>query len=311
MRRSVVKPALRGPLDSPPPSANVDVEFGAWSRRGPSRSVNDDHYLVLRLGRHQETLMTSLPAADVPQRFDEYGYGMVIADGMGAAGEPASRLAITTLVRLAIEFGRWHLRVTEPIAHEVVDRAERFYRSVDATLLQASYNGDAGLRTTLSAVFSAGDELFFAHVGHSRAYLFRDDQLTQLTRDHTLAEERPGKALILEVSNGAQDQHHIVTKTLGSGGAGRLRLDIERCGLLDGDRVLLCTNGLTDVITDAGIAGELRAHSTPEDQSRALVDLAAELGGTDDVTALIAHYRIGPRAGGITSSGLQPPDALL
>jgi protein phosphatase len=132
-----------------------------------------------------------------------------------------------------------------------------------------------------------------------------------LTRDHTLAGEGPGKSLLLEVCDGAQDQHHIVTKTLGAGGAGRLRLDIERCGLLDDDRVLLCTNGLTDVITDAGIAGELRAHSTPEDQSRALVDLAAELGGTDDVTALIAHYRIGPRAGGITSSGLQPPDALL
>jgi PPM family protein phosphatase len=300
--RSAVKPALPGPWDSPPPAEEVAVEFGAWSRRGPSRAVNDDHYLVLRLGRHQETLMTSLPAVDVPQRFDEYGYGMVIADGMGAAGEPASRLAITTLVRLAIEFGRWHLRVTEPIAHEVVDRAERFYRSVDSTLLQASYNGNAGLRTTLSAVFSAGSELFFAHVGHSRAYLFRDDKLTQLTRDHTLSGEHPGKALILEVSDGAQDQHHIVTKTLGAGGAGRLRLDIERCGLLDGDRVLLCTNGLTDVITDDGISSELRAHGMPDDQSRALVNLAAELGGTDDVTALVAHYRIRPRAEGTLSS---------
>lgn len=305
-----MKPALPGPFDSPPPSVDVDVEFGAWSRRGPRRSVNDDHYLVVRLGRHQETLMTSLPADDVPQRFDEYGYGMVIADGMGAAGEPASRLAITTLVGLAIEFGRWHVRITEPIAHEVVDRIERFYRSVDSTLLQATYNGGSGLRTTLSAVFSAGNELFFAHVGHSRAYLFRDDRLTQLTRDHTLADEGPGKSLLLEVGDGAQDQHHIVTKTLGAGSAGRLRLDIERCGLLDGDRVLLCTNGLTDVITDDGISSELRAHGRPDDQSRALVDLAAELGGTDDVTALIAHYRIGARAEGITGSGLQPPDSL-
>jgi protein phosphatase len=229
---------------------------------------------------------------------------------MGAAGEPASRLAITTLVGLAIEFGRWHVRITEPIAHEVVDRIERFYRSVDSTLLQATYNGGSGLRTTLSAVFSAGNELFFAHVGHSRAYLFRDDRLTQLTRDHTLADEGPGKSLLLEVGDGAQDQHHIVTKTLGAGSAGRLRLDIERCGLLDGDRVLLCTNGLTDVITDDGISSELRAHGRPDDQSRALVDLAAELGGTDDVTALIAHYRIGARAEGITGSGLQPPDSL-
>jgi protein phosphatase len=275
---------------------DVDVEFGAWSRRGPGRSVNDDHYMVVRLGRYHETLMTSLPADDTLQRFDECGYGMIIADGMGAAGEPASRLAINTLVRLTIEFGRWHLRVAEPIADEIVDRAERFYRSIDSTLLQAGYDGQSGLRTTLSAVYSAGDELFFAHVGHSRAYLFRDDQLTQLTRDHTLDDERPARSLILEVSDGAQDQHHIVTKTLGAGGAGRLRLDIERCGLLDGDRVLLCTNGVTDVITNDGISSGLRAHSTPEDQCRALVDLAAELGAPDDVTALIAHYRIRPRA---------------
>jgi PPM family protein phosphatase len=138
------------------------------------------------------------------------------------------------------------------------------------------------------------------HVGHSRAYLFRDDQLIQLTQDHTIARDRPGKTMILEVSPGAQDQHHIVTKTLGVGGVGRLRLNIERCELFDGDQVLLCTNGLTDVIADPGIASELRTHSTPEDQSRAMVDLAAELGGTDDVTALVAHYRIRPRVDGVT-----------
>ena len=236
------------------------------------------------------------------------GYGMIVADGMGAGGESASRLAITTLVQLQIEFGRWHLRIAEPIAYELLDRAERFYGNVDSTLLQASHDTQRSLRTTLTAVYTAGNELFFAHVGHSRAYLFRDDQLTQLTRDHSLAGERPGKTLTLEVSPAAQDQHHIVTKTLGAGGAGRLRLDIERCGLLDGDRILLCTNGLTDVLADARIASELRAHGTPEDQSRALVDLAAELGGTDDATALVAHYRLRARAGSTTAGGVPPPE---
>ena len=252
--------------------------------------------------------MTSLPVDDVPTRFDEYGYGMIVADGMGAGGESASRLAITTLVQLQIEFGRWHVRIAEPIAYELLDRAERFYGNVDSTLLQASHDTQRSLRTTLTAVYTAGNELIFAHVGHSRAYLFRDDQLTQLTRDHSLAGERPGKTLTLEVSPAAQDQHHIVTKTLGAGGAGRLRLDIERCGLLDGDRILLCTNGLTDVLADARIASELRAHGTPEDQSRALVDLAAELGGTDDATALVAHYRLRARAGSTTAGGVRPPE---
>ena len=98
MRRSFLTAPLPGPLDSPPPSVEVQVRFGAWSRPGENRAVNGDHYLILRLGRHEETIMTSLPVDDVPTRFDEYGYGMIVADGMGAGGESASRLAIAVAV---------------------------------------------------------------------------------------------------------------------------------------------------------------------------------------------------------------------
>src|SRR5271156_2518114 len=86
-------------LDSrefPPLSSRVTATFGAQSRRGRMRLVNEDHYLVLRLGRYQETLLTSLPEDAIAQRFDEHGYAMVVADGMGGtgAGEAASHLAI-------------------------------------------------------------------------------------------------------------------------------------------------------------------------------------------------------------------------
>lgn len=278
-----------GPFDAPPPSVDVAVEFGARSRRSPLRSVNDDHYLIVRLRKELETLLTSLPDGDIPKRFDEYGYGMVIADGMGDAGEASSRLAISTLVYLAIYFGKGHVRVDEPIAHEMMDRFERFYRSIDSTLLQVSHHSPSSLRSTLTAVYTVGNELFFAHVGHSRAYVLRGDQLIQLTRDHTIDSERPCGAVSLDVGGGAPDLYHMVTETLG--GVGR-RIDIERTGLMDGDVVLLCTNGLTDVVEDAPIANTLRLHRTPDDQCRALVDLAAASGGNDDVTALVAHYRI-------------------
>ena len=176
------------------------------------------------------------------KRFDEAGYGMVIADGMGKAGEEASRLAISTLVDLAINFGRWNVRVNEPIADEMMDRAERFYRGVDATLRQAGRNRHGDLETTVTAVYSAGTELFFAHVGHSRVYLFRDNELMQLTRDHTVERERPGRASIVDVAASSQDRRHIVTRTLGRRGAsaGSPTIDVERCGLADGDAVLLC-----------------------------------------------------------------------
>jgi protein phosphatase len=282
-----------GPLDSPPPlSIKVEAGFGARSRRGPRRSINDDHYLIMSLGRHHEALMTSLPDNDLLKRFVEFGYGMFIADGLGSDGEAASRLAISTLVQLAINFGKWHVRVDEPIAAEMIDRAKRFYREVDSTLQQAGRDGDLGLQSTLTVVYSAGPELFFAHVGHSRAYMFRDDHLVQLTHDHTGGRERPGTAAIPDATADARHLHPIVTETLGGSGADVPRIDIERCGLMDNDLVLLCTNGLTDVVDDQRIANTLRLHATPDDQCRALVDLAANSGSDDDVTALVAHYRI-------------------
>ena len=237
--------------------------------------------------------MTSVPEADMPRRFDEYGYAMAVADGIGSTGEAASRLAISTLVHLATYFGKWNVRVDDPIAEEIIGRAQRFYRSVDSTLLQASQNHPRGLQTTLTAVYTAGTDLFFAHVGHSRAYVFRDNELMQLTHDHTLDHGRPGKPVLADLATTPRDLHHILTETLGGRAPGAPRIDVERCGLLDGDLVLLCTNGLTDVADDARIANALRLHKTPDDQCEALLDLATHSGGNDDMTALVAQYRVG------------------
>jgi PPM family protein phosphatase len=284
--------SLPGPRDSPPPSVGAHVEFGAQSQCSPLRTVNGDHYLILRMGRYQETLISSLPERHTPRRFDEFAYGMVLADGMGRSGEMASRLAISTLVHLVVNFGKWNLRIDDLIAEEVMDRAARFYRGVDSTLVQAGHYSSLELPTTLTAVFFTGSELFFAHVGHSRAYLFRDDALMQLTHDHTLDSQRTGKALAIDMGASVRDLHHIMTETLGGPGSSAPKVDVERCGLLDGDVILLCTNGLTDVADDARISNALRAHHTPESQCHALVDLATNSGGNDDVTALVAHYRI-------------------
>jgi PPM family protein phosphatase len=278
-------------LDAPPPSGDVTVEFGARSERGPLRPVNEDHFLILRWGRREEALRTSLPPEAVPIRFEEFGYGMFVADGMGQSGEAASRLAISTLVHLGIYFGKWHVRLDEPIAEEIMDRARRFYRNVNAVLLEANQDSGA-LQTTMTAVYTAGTGLFFAHVGHSRAYLFRDDRLLQLTHDHTLERRRPGQPTILDLARSARDRRHILTQTLGGPSPGSLAIDVERFGLLDDDRIVLCTNGLTDVIDDQQIAAALRSRGTPDEQCQALVDRAAAAGGADDVTVLVARYHV-------------------
>jgi hypothetical protein len=128
-RRGIDGSPLHAFRDSPPPSTDVGIDFGAESRRGPRRSANEDHYLVVRLGRNQNAA-DEPSRASVLERFDEYAYGMLVADGLGGTGtgEVASRMAITTLVHLVIYFGRWNVRIDDDIAREVMDRAERFYR---------------------------------------------------------------------------------------------------------------------------------------------------------------------------------------
>src|SRR5262245_63146259 len=113
---------------------------------------------------------------------------MIVADGIGGAGggEHASRVAVASLVQLALHFGKWQVRVDAAVAEDIMRRIEHFYRQVSGALVHESAEGAGPLRTTLTAAVTAGRDLIFAHVGHSRAYLYRDRDLIQLTQDHTL-----------------------------------------------------------------------------------------------------------------------------
>jgi protein phosphatase len=277
----------------PPASTSVRVAFGARSRRNRLQAVNTDHYAIVEYGRHHRVLMTSLPDEEIQSRFNEYGYGMVIADGIGGNGESASRLALERLMQLVLLFGRWHLRIDAPIADEIMARAVRFVRHVDTTLVDDSVQPRPDLQTALTAVWGAGQELFCCHVGHSRAYLLRDGQLLRLTRDHTLATDTSGGvplAPLTDVSHAVRDLRHVITETLGMSGPIGPRIDVERLQISDGDVVLLCSNGLTDSVAEAAIAELLRSDRTPDEISTRLIDLAAA--SEDDVTALVARYHV-------------------
>ncbi|HMF98314.1 MAG TPA: protein phosphatase 2C domain-containing protein [Vicinamibacterales bacterium] len=275
----------------PPLSATTRAEFAARSHRAASHAVNQDHYLVTRFARNQETLLTSLPTSTLAPRFDEYAYAMVIADGMGRSGEVASRVAILGLLELALRFGQWRLRVDEEIAQSIIERIAMFYGHIDTTLLQINRAGaDVPLHTTLTAVVTGGRDLFFAHVGHSRAYLLRDRALIPLTRDHTHPQNTPGPPF-LDLTHMASDLHHILTDALGAGTIDPA-IDVERMTLSDGDQVLLCTNGLTDAVSDEDIARILVTTPRIEAQCAALVARAVASGTDDDVTAVVARYHV-------------------
>ena len=279
----------------PPLSSTVRVQVAARSDRG-GRPVNDDHFLTVEFGRYQRTLTTNLPDGYVPDRFQEAGYGMIVADGLGQAGATASRLAITTLAHLVLRFGKWQLRIDPDTADDVIDRARRFYEQVDQTVTEtAGERTDlSGMGATLTAAYSAGDALFLAHVGHSRAYLFRGGVLTQLTNDQTLRQRivdwGPGP-----VEAAANELGHVLTDVLG-GHARRARIQLGQFALREADCVLLCTNGLSDVVDEERVAAVLRMRAPLDERCGALVDLALARGTRDSVTVVLARYDVPSRA---------------
>ena len=278
-----------------PLSATVKVEIAAGSQGGASRGQNDDHYLVVRTGRTQDTLATSLSPAELPAPFEEYAYAMLVADGLGEAGtgSVASRVALSSLAHLALHHGQWNMRIDPATAMEIMDHAQQFYSRADAEVFGKSLSGPllTGIATSLTMTYSAGDTLFVAHVGHSRAYLFRNGALTLLTRDHTVERHLAGSKGLVSVERRAQDGGHILTDAVGAGGGPPL-VDVEQFRLANGDAVLLCTNGLTDAVDEGEIADDLARPRRAAEQCAMLTDLARERGNEDDVTVVLAQYQI-------------------
>ena len=278
-----------------PASALVRADIAARSDRGRILKDNDDHYLVVRLSRSEETIQTSLTRRDVPYRFDEYAYAAVVADGIGdeGAGAVAARLAVTTLAQFELRFGQWNMRIDPEVAADIMDRSRWFYdRAHEAVRRWQGAHQEVGpIAAAVTAIYSAGTDLFVVHVGHCRCYLFRGGMLTQLTRDQTLRAHLAATPQPTPVARALEDVEHILTSAIGAGGNG-LRVIAEHFRLADDDILLLCTNGLTDMASDEHIADALASRRTPQEQCDLLVDAALANGVTDNVTVVLANYHI-------------------
>jgi serine/threonine protein phosphatase PrpC len=275
-------------------SARVQVDLAALSHQGKVRENNEDHFLVSRGERSLETVMTNLPSGLFPPRFAEVGYGMLVADGMGGhqAGEIASRLAISTFVNLILNTPEWFMRVGKPEAERVMERMAERYRIVDATVREKARTDPAllGMGTTMTLACSLGPMLVLAHVGDSRVYLFRAGQCHLLTRDHTLAQDLVDLGVFQPEQGGWHYFKHSLTRALGTG----LRPgepEVQQLTLADLDQVLLCTDGLTDMVPQQMMAAILGNAKTSEEACGRLVDAALDNGGKDNVTVVLARYR--------------------
>jgi protein phosphatase len=279
----------------PAPDAKVRAAFGAMTHVGKVRANNEDQFLVARVSKVLEVLATSLPDGNhsLP---DQEGFLLLVADGIGGAGggEHASALAVEEAKTHIMRTAKWFFRLDDPDEEVRLRNLRATLEGLDRRLVEEAEADPSmrGMGTTLTAACTIGAEAFFVHVGDSRAYLFRAAQLHQLTHDHTIAQELIDSGVLAPEEARTHRTRHILTNALG----GRLgvRAEIHKLRLRDGDRLLLCTDGLTDLVEDALLAELLQRYPQPKEACQALVDAALERGGRDNITVVVAAYTIQP-----------------
>ena len=203
-----------------------------------------------------------------------------VADGMGGhrGGEVASRVALERLDEA-------HRRGGIPLPEAV--------REANRAVLDRAEGDDelSGMGTTITALLSRGDGIELAHVGDSRAYLLRGGELQQLTEDHTLVHRMVLEGKLTEDEARIHPHRSILTRALGV--EPNVEVDGASLDIRPGDRVLLCSDGLTSMVDDEVIVELLGSTPDPRQASLALVDAANAAGGNDNITALVLDFEEG------------------
>jgi protein phosphatase len=271
------------------PYPAIAVRCGTATHAGKVRSNNEDHFAVISRTRSQAIVATNVPLDNLPRTTDE-SFMFVVADGMGgaAAGELASRMVLEKAWELANQASSWIMRLRDMSAQQVRERVDAYAAELHGMLLD---RGEAdprlsGMGTTWTSAYVVGWDALIAHVGDSRAYHFCQAELQQVTRDHTLAQAYLDRGAPVEQ---IAKMRHILTNSLGAD-EHRLFVDVGHVPLIDGDRLLLCTDGLSDHISDAEISAMLGRRDPPQPTCDALVALALDRGGRDNITVVLADF---------------------
>jgi len=273
----------------------VAIELGAMTDQGKLRSKNEDHFLVARLAKSMTICRTSLPDVGRTQFSEQEGYLMIVADGMGGAagGERASALAVESVERFVLDTLKWFLHLEGREEHTLFSELRQGLERADRDVIERAQADPKlrGMGTTMTIAYSVGTDLFIVHAGDSRAYLFHDGELEQLTSDHTLVQVLVQGGAITPEDAKRHRHRNIVTNVVGGPREG-VFAEITKLKVADGDVLLLCSDGLTEPVADDEIAEILANNVRAEDACTRLVERALERGGPDNVTAIVARYRI-------------------
>lgn len=283
---------LRGGATTP---SRITPAMAGRTDIGREREKNQDQFLITELDRQMRVISSSFEVEDGSDIVGNHEtFLMAVADGIGsrANSEIAAAVAIDALAFHAMSMLPW-LPSAPNVSSGVL---ESFAEGLRAAVL----DGQAHLRavaerkglhevgTTLTVGYVVWPALYVVHVGDSRAYLCRGSQLQRLTRDHTMAQEL--------LDQGFPDVHerfgHILTNSIG-GSQDDLTVDLTATELQPGDVLLLCSDGLSGQVEEEAICESLRAFAEgaePKQTVDALIDMANDAGGRDNVTVVCARF---------------------
>ena len=270
----------------------LTVKTFGLTDRGTVRQTNEDQFLIAELSKSMRVLQTSLPEPRV-QFGDECAHLFLVADGMGGhqAGERASALAVAAIENFTLNTFRWFFDPDNAGAQKVLAQFQSAVKQADARILEEGVEHPElkGMGTTVTMAFQLGTQLCLVHVGDSRAYLHRDGGLHQLTQDHTLTADMVRLGTIRQDQVAGHHLRHVITNVVGGNELG-VRVEARAFEVRAGDRLLICSDGLTDGVSHEGIAAALDANVEPEAAARRLLALAVDAGGRDNITVVVARF---------------------
>lgn len=267
-----------------------ELDLFGLTHPGKVRAENQDHFLVCTV--HPQVIVhgTSLPDPDnLPLRGQRLATIMLVADGVGgaAAGAEASQIAIESITGyVATTLRCYHAAGTSG--------DEEFLTALRAAALEAhaavKAAGEADVKkraTTLTLGIFVWPWLYVVQVGDSRCYYYWNGELRQVTTDQTMAQDLVARGALPPERAASSPFSHVLVSAIGASEATPevSRIDIRQRGCV----LLFCTDGLTKHVSDAEIAECLRTHSSSEPMARALLELALERGGKDNITVLVGR----------------------
>lgn len=276
--------AAHSPRNSRPISQSAPMPLVVWGAtdKGRQREGNEDT-IFPHPGADTSTFEPS------PQHLAQRGQLLIVADGVG--GAKGGREASQWVTRVAVE--RYYDMTGPDLGADLRAAIEAANNSLYQYNLSTG-TGEAGCTTAAAAIH--GNILHVANVGDSRVYLLRDGQITQLTRDHTLAQQKADAGIISQEQVETDPGKHVLTRSMGA--AQTVQVDLfPPLQLVAGDTVLLCSDGLTDMLKNVEIARLIGNHP-PKRATQRLIAAANQRGGVDNISTVIARVGSAPTSAG-------------